>query len=238
VTGSITYLLVDLDETLYPASSAMVEEVSRRMTRYVSRYLHLDEDGAARLRRELSQRHGTTLTGLMAEHNFNDPEAYLEFAHPTDVSRYLRKDPELAATLGSIALPKSILTNAPREHALRILEYLEIAHLFERIFDIRTNDFRGKPEKHLYYRVLSELNRKAPEVLFIDNRIDYLLSFQEIGGKILWVAEEEPKMGTPVGVPRIANIKELPDFLLSRSLSRSPRPDRGSLPPTEASAPV
>ena len=138
MNSSITYLLFDLDETLYPASSAMVEEISRRMTRYVSQYLKLDEDRAARLRRELSQKHGTTLTGLMTEHNFNDPEAYLEFAHPTDVGRYLHKDPELASALSSVALPKSILTNAPQEHALRILEYLEIAHLFERIFDIRT----------------------------------------------------------------------------------------------------
>jgi len=213
VNSSITYLLVDLDETLYPASSGIVEEISRRMTRYVSRYLKLDEDRAARLRRELSQKHGTTLTGLITEHNFNDPEAYLEFAHPTDVGRYLHKDPELAVALSSVDLPKSILTNAPREHALRILEYLEIAHLFERIFDIRTNDFRGKPEKDVYHRVLSELNRKATEVLFIDNRIDYLLSFQEIGGKILWVDEEDPKMSPPGGVPRIAHIKELPDFL-------------------------
>ena len=237
MNSSITYLLVDLDETLYPSSSGMVEEISRRMTTYVSRYLQLDENRAALLRRELSQKHGTTLTGLMTEYNFNDPEAYLEFAHPTDVGRYLHKDPELASALSSIALPKSILTNAPQEHALRILEYLEIAHLFERIFDIRTNNFRGKPEKEVYHHVLSELDRKASEVLFIDNRIDYLLSFQEIGGKILWVAEADPKLSPPEGVPRIANIKELPDFLL-RSLSRSPWPDRGSLPPTEASAPV
>ena len=237
MNSSITYLLFDLDETLYPSSSGMVEEISRRMTTYVSRYLQLDENRAALLRRELSQKHGTTLTGLMTEYNFNDPEAYLEFAHPTDVGRYLHKDPELASALSSIALPKSILTNAPQEHALRILEYLEIAHLFERIFDIRTNNFRGKPEKEVYHHVLSELDRKASEVLFIDNRIDYLLSFQEIGGKILWVAEADPKLSPPEGVPRIANIKELPDFLL-RSLSRSPRPDRGSLPPTEASAPV
>jgi putative hydrolase of the HAD superfamily len=213
VNSSITYLLVDLDETLYPASSGMVEEISRRMTRYVSQYLKLDEDNAARIRRELSQKHGATLTGLMTEHNFTDPESYLEFVHPTDVGRYLHKDPELASTLSSVAPPKSILTNAPREHARRILEYLEIAHLFERIFDIRTNDFRGKPEKEIYHRVLTELNRKAPEVLFVDNRIDYLLPFKKIGGKILWVAEEDSKMSLAEEVPRITSVKELPEFL-------------------------
>ena len=213
MSGRITYLLVDLDETLYPSSSGMLEEITRRMTRYVSQYLKLDEDRAVRLRRELSNKHGATLTGLMNEHNFTDPEAYLEFVHPTDVSRYLHKDPELASALSSVALPKSILTNAPQEHARRILEYLEIADLFERIFDIRTNDFRGKPEKEVYRRVLAELNRKAQEVLFIDNRIDYLLSFREIGGEVLWVAEEDSKTSLAERIPRIADVKELPDFL-------------------------
>ena len=183
------------------------------MTRYVSRYLNLDEDDAARIRRALSRKHGTTLTGLMSEHNFKDPESYLEFAHPTDVERYLVKDPELVAALASITLPKSILTNAPAEHARRILEFLEIEGFFERIFDIRLSDFRGKPERGVYLRVLAELNRQAPEVLFIDNRLDYLLAFREIGGRVVLVADRSVEEQTAHGIPRIAHVKELPEFL-------------------------
>jgi putative hydrolase of the HAD superfamily len=210
--GPITYLLFDLDETLYPSSSGMVEEVSRRMTGYVSRYLGLDEAGAARVRRRLSRKHGTTLLGLIREYDFQDPEDYLEYTHPPDVQRYLHKDAGLPAALSSIALPKSILTNAPAEHARRILEYLEIDSLFERIFDIRTNHFRGKPEKSAYLHVLGELKRRAPEVLFIDNRLDYLLAFRSVGGRILWVAgDESPDSGRDVS--RIAHIKELPGYL-------------------------
>ncbi|UCF96490.1 MAG: HAD hydrolase-like protein [Spirochaetaceae bacterium] len=213
MSGDITYLLFDLDETLYPPSSGMVEEISRRMTTYVSRYLNLDATAAARLRRQLSQKHGTTLTGLMKEHDFKDPESYLEFAHPTNVHRYLQKDPELIAALRSVTLPKAILTNAPVEHARRILEYLEIDGFFERIFDIRINDFRGKPERAVYLHVLTELKRKASEVLFIDNRLDYLIAFREIGGKVLWVAEGDAETSPDHEVPRIASIKELPAFL-------------------------
>jgi putative hydrolase of the HAD superfamily len=213
VSINLGYLLFDLDETLYPSSSGIVKEISRRMTRYVSRYLNLDEDSAARIRRDLSRKHGTTLTGLMSEHNFNDPESYLEFAHPTDVERYLHKDPELVAVLDSIPLPKSILTNAPAEHARRILEYLEIESFFEKIFDIRISGFRGKPDRAVYLRVLAELNRDAPEVLFIDNRFDYLLAFREIGGRVVWVTERSMEAGVDPGIPRIAHVKELPKFL-------------------------
>jgi putative hydrolase of the HAD superfamily len=213
VDSTITYLLFDLDETLYPSSSGMVGEISRRMTRYVSRFLNLDEKSAARLRRDLSRRHGTTLTGLMNEHAFKDPESYLEFAHPADVERFLRKDPDLVSALGSIPLPKSILTNAPAEHARRILKYLEIETFFERIFDIRMSGFRGKPERGVYLRVLAELGREASEVLFIDNRLDYLLAFREIGGRIVWVVDPSMKAEADQEVPRIAHVKELPGFL-------------------------
>jgi putative hydrolase of the HAD superfamily len=215
VSSTVTYLLFDLDETLYPSSSGIVSEISRRMTRFVSRFLNLDEESAARIRRALSRKHGTTLTGLMSEHEFKDPESYLEFAHPTDVERYLHKDPELVAALGSISLPKSILTNAPAEHARRILEYLEIEPFFERIFDIRMSDFRGKPERGVYLHVLTELKREAAEVLFIDNRLDYLLAFREIGGRVVWLSEggREEETRLDPGVPRIAHVKELPEFL-------------------------
>jgi len=213
VNGPVTYLLFDLDETLYPSSSGMVAEISQRMTRFVSRFLNLDEGSAARLRRSLSQKHGTTLTGLMSEHDFEDPESYLEFAHPVDVERYLTKDPQLVEALASLRLPMSILTNAPAEHARRILRYLEIEHFFERIFDIRMSNFRGKPDRQVYLKVLAELKREAEEVLFIDNRLDYLLAFRDIGGKVLWVADAPTEGEADQGIPRIAHVKELPALL-------------------------
>jgi putative hydrolase of the HAD superfamily len=213
VNDAITYLLFDLDETLYPSTSGMVGEISRRMTRYVSRLLDLDERSAAQIRRDLSRKHGTTLTGLMSEHDFKDPESYLEFAHPVEVERFLTKDPELVAALASIPLPKSILTNAPAEHARRILEFLEIGDFFERIFDIRMSGFRGKPERQVYLRVLAALKRRAEEVLFIDNRLDYLLAFREIGGHVVLVADPSTETDGAERVDRITHARELPAFL-------------------------
>jgi putative hydrolase of the HAD superfamily len=209
----VSYLLIDLDETLYPSSSGLIGEISGRMTRFVADYLQLGEEKAARLRRRLSREHGTTLTGLMNEYGFQEPEAYLEFSHPVEVERFLHKDPELAQALSSIPLPKSILTNSPWEHAVRILRYLEIEHLFEKIFDIRFSEFRGKPDKAVYRKVLDELGRSPHEVLFVDNRLDYLLSFQELGGRVLLVSEDSSRSGAAAEVPRIGRIQELPAFL-------------------------
>jgi putative hydrolase of the HAD superfamily len=213
--GSIRYLLVDLDETLYPSSSGMVAEISHRMTRFVAAYLKVDERRAAGIRRELSRRHGTTLNGLIEEYGLADPETYLEFTHPVEVGRYLRRDPDLVRALSSIMLPMSILTNSPREHAIRVLEYLDILPLFERIFDIRFNELRGKPDPEVYLKVLEELGRQAAEVLFLDNRPDYLLSFGKIGGRILMVSDHDSEAEGIEAVPRISSIKELPAFLAS-----------------------
>lgn len=69
------YLLFDLDETLYPSSCGLMQEVSRRMTAFVAGYLKIDPQRAAELRKELSRKYGTTLTGLIREHGLADPES-------------------------------------------------------------------------------------------------------------------------------------------------------------------
>jgi putative hydrolase of the HAD superfamily len=84
------YLLFDLDETLYPASCGLMQAVSERMTAFVAEYLGLPEAKAVELRRGLSLRYGTTLTGLMREHGLADPERYLAYTHDVEVERILR----------------------------------------------------------------------------------------------------------------------------------------------------
>jgi putative hydrolase of the HAD superfamily len=209
------YLLFDLDETLYPASCGLMQAVSERMTAFVAEYLGLPEAQAVELRRGLSLRYGTTLTGLMREHGLMDPERYLAYTHDVDVERILPRDPRLAPALRAIPLPKSVLTNSPLEHALRVLEHLEIRGLFERIFDIRFNGLAGKPDAAVYPRVLEELGRRSEEVLLIDNRLDYLQAFRALGGRVLLINERGgcAPAGEPGEVPCLRDVKELPAFL-------------------------
>jgi putative hydrolase of the HAD superfamily len=211
------YLLFDLDETLYPASCGLMQAVSERMTAFVAEYLGLPEAQAAQLRKGLSLRHGTTLTGLMREHGLADAERYLAYTHDVDVERILPRDPQLAPALRAIPLPKSVLTNSPLEHAVRVLERLQVRELFERIFDIRFNGLAGKPDAAVYRRVLEELGRRSEEVLLIDNRLDYLQAFRALGGQVLLISERGASRGMPAGqageVPCLRDVKELPAFL-------------------------
>lgn len=211
----IHYILLDLDNTLYPASSELQDEISRRMTRYVAEFLHITQEDALKKRREYLARYGTTLSGLVKDNHLEDVETYLECCHPEKIERFLKKDPALKKTLSSLPVPLSILTNSPIEHACRVLDFLEIRNLFMHIFDIRFNRFIGKPSKLFFRRVLEIISRKAEEVLFIDDLVGHLVSFKEMGGNVLLVDERGESSGA--GIPSIRSLMELPEVLSSLS---------------------
>jgi putative hydrolase of the HAD superfamily len=212
------YLLSDLDETLYPSSCGLMQAVSARMSLFVAQYLKVGAEEAAGIRRRLRLTYGTTLTGLMREYGLQVAEQYLAFTHDVPVESFLSADPQLSAALSSIPLPKAVLTNSPLEHAERVLVRLGIHRLFERIFDLRFNAFTGKPDLGVYRRALGELGRSAPEVLLVDNHLDYLAPFRAIGGQVLLIDENgEAGPGLRDGIPSLRDIKQLPAYLASLS---------------------
>jgi len=61
----------DLDNTLYPADTAVMSQVEQRMTLYVMRLLDLDRENARRVQKTYWREYGTTLNGLMSNHDVN-----------------------------------------------------------------------------------------------------------------------------------------------------------------------
>jgi len=210
----VDFILVDLDDTVYPTSSGLLKEIGRRMTLFLSQKLGLPEEQALQLRQSYSRDYGTTLAGLIAFHQLEHPDEFLEFVHPKDVSPFLKKDPELIGALSSLSIPLAILTNSPMEHAKRILAYLEVDELFDPIFDLRYNGFQGKPSKQVYLRVLGELGREASRVLLVDDHLSNLVPLKDLGGQVLLVDE---KGNQSSDVPVIRYLKELPSFLEARN---------------------
>ncbi len=213
----VSYLLLDLDDTIYPASSGFHREIDRRMTEYVARFLNVSLEEAAARRKVYWEQYGTTLKGLLRHHNFSRVDEYLDHVHPTNLQDYILMDPHVAEILASIPLRKSILTNSPREHALRVLDYLGIRDQFEHIFDLRFNGYEGKPGRAAYTRALEAIGRRPEEVLFVDDKLSYLLPFRRMGGRILLVSEAEDAEAAAQQVPRIGSIHELPVYLGLRS---------------------
>ena len=206
----LDFVLVDLDDTIYPTSSGLLKEIGRRMTLFLSQKLNLSEEQALQLKQRYNSQYGTTLAGLIASRQIDTPDEFLDFVHPKDVAPYLNKDPELREALSSISIPLGILTNSPMEHAKRILTHLELGDLFDPVFDLRYNGFEGKPSKQAYLRVLGELGLEAPRVLFVDDHLSNLIPFRDLGGQVLLVDENGNHSSD---VPVIRYLKDLPSFI-------------------------
>jgi putative hydrolase of the HAD superfamily len=207
----VDHILFDLDNTLYSPRSGLEAGVSRRIHEYIAAWLGLSVEEAVAERKQRIDNYGTTLEWLMAEKGFTAIEDYYRAVHPDDEADALLPDPELRDFLKNLPRPLSILTNAPREHAGRILEKLGIAGLFGEIFDIRRLGYRGKPREEAFRVVLGVLGAEPEEVLFIDDVPKYVLGYRAIGGRGLLIDELDEHLAYPH--EKIRNIRELTRFL-------------------------
>ncbi len=138
----------DLDNTLYPANSDVWPKIDQRITLFMAELFGLDGMSSRALQKYYYQRYGTTLRGLMSEHEVT-PEEFLSFVHDIDRSS-LKPDHTLAQAIAALPGRRLILTNGSREHALRTAERIGIHDLFEDVFDIVAANLLPKPHAETY----------------------------------------------------------------------------------------
>jgi putative hydrolase of the HAD superfamily len=138
----------DLDNTLYPAGSPLWPQIDARITAFIADMLGIDGMSARALQKHYYQRYGTTLRGLMIEHDL-DPAIFLDFAHDIDRSA-LAADEMLAAQIAKLPGRRYILTSGSHGHAMKTTQHLKIDHLFDDVFDIAAGDFIPKPDERTY----------------------------------------------------------------------------------------
>ncbi|HEY0602374.1 MAG TPA: pyrimidine 5'-nucleotidase [Herpetosiphonaceae bacterium] len=186
---TIRAILFDLDNTLYPASSGVMQTIDRRIGEYVQQRLGLPEDEAAQLRHYLYTTYGTTLRGLQERHAGVETEEYLQFVHNIEIDKLLTFDAELDIALSRLHVPKLIFTNSPREHAERVLSAMQLTHHFEQIFDLRCFNFVAKPDPSCYEHVLAELGISGSEALLLEDTVLNLPPAKALGMTTILIAE-------------------------------------------------
>ena len=175
-----THIIFDLDNTLYPRSAGLLQEVNRRISLWLHQEKRLPLEDADALRQTYFRRYGTTLGGLVAEGG-SDVDAYLSFAHDIPVERYLQPNPALAAMLSSIPLHRLVFTNAPAEYGWRVLRSLGVATQFELVVGIREVGLHSKPNPLAYERLLALVDAPARSCIMVEDRAINLLPARRLG---------------------------------------------------------
>jgi len=144
----------DLDNTLYPPDTNLWQQIDDRIRAFVSDFLKVSPEDAFKVQKDFYKRYGTTMRGLMAEHNMK-PDDFLEFVHEIDHSPLI-PNPTLGDALERLPGRKLILTNGTRKHAEAVMKALDIDKHFEDVFDIAAADLEPKPKPLVYDRFLKK----------------------------------------------------------------------------------
>jgi putative hydrolase of the HAD superfamily len=207
----ISALLFDLDNTLYSEATGLENGVSQRINHFIADFFGLSIPEAIRFRREHAKAYGTTLEWLMRDYGFQEPEKYFRTIHPENEADCLNPDMVLKLMLNKIPIPKAVLTNAPMEHAIRILDKLGITECFSGIYDIWFNNLIGKPNSDSYINVLEAAGFDREQTLFIDDLPKYVKGYVDIGGPA--VLKDEMDRFADLPFRRLKTIYELDKVL-------------------------
>lgn len=156
----VTTWVFDLDNTLYPPSVRLFDQIERRMTAWVAQTLGVDRHEADRLRAQYYAHYGTTLAGLMAEHAM-EPGPYLDDVHDISFAA-LSPDPALAGAIKALPGRRIVYTNGTAPYAEKVLNARGLSDAFDAVYGVEHAGFRPKPD------------RAAFETVFARDRLDPL----------------------------------------------------------------
>ena len=146
--SDVTTWVFDLDNTLYPPHVRLFDQIERRMTQYVMDILRIDRARADHLRHQYWRAHGTTLAGLMREHDI-DPVPYLVDVH--DISfECLEPDAHLKTRIQALPGRKIVYTNGSAPYARQVIEKRGLTGAFDAVYGVENAGFLPKPDQRAF----------------------------------------------------------------------------------------
>lgn len=182
----VTTWVFDLDNTLYPPKMRLFDQIEARMVSYVMNALGVDRDEADRLRRHYWHEYGTTLAGLMAEHDL-DPEPFMVDVHDVDFS-ILSPDPALRQRINQLPGRKIIYTNGSAPYAGNVLAARGLDGLFDDIFGVEHAGYRPKPEAAAFEKVFARARLDPTRAAMFEDEARNLAVPHALGLRTIHVA--------------------------------------------------
>jgi len=177
----------DLDNTLYPPSARLFDQIEVKMTSYVMSELGVGRDEADSLRSQYWRDYGTTLNGLMQVHRI-DPAPYLDAVHDIDLSG-LAQAPELAEAISALPGRKIVYTNGSRGHADNVMAARGLTDAFDARYGIEDASYQPKPDQAAFETVFALDGMTAAGAAMVEDDLRNLAAPRAMGMRTLWVTD-------------------------------------------------
>jgi len=183
--------LFDLDNTLHNASASAFRGISQRMGEYIERELGVDAAEADRLRKHYWHRYGATLLGLVRHHGVKAAH----FLHDTHLLPGLEQALQVhrhdIAALRRLPGRRYVLTNAPQAYAMRVLDALGLAGLFDGVIAIEQmamfGELRPKPDARMLRALAARLKVHPGRCVLVEDMLVHQKAAHGIGMKTVWM---------------------------------------------------
>lgn len=219
---SLEFIIFDLDNTLYPPGSGVMEAIGQRIHAWLCRELDVTWEEATELRREYLRQHGTTMGGLMSNGAIDIPH-YLDFVHDIQVEEHLEPNPSLIDMLERMPLRKVVYTNATSAHARRVLRALGTYEQFERIVGIEEVGLNNKFNRQAYERMLALLDAAGSQCVMVEDSPRNLHPAKAVGMVTILVGNEHSggsKAFIDFAVGSVLDVEQVVDHLLEGAAER------------------
>ena len=186
----VKYWIFDLDNTLYSGQTKVFDQVSKKMSEYISKKLNISTVEAKEIQKNYFHEYNTTLNGMIKNHKI-DANEFLEYVHNIDID-FLKKDQMLSEELNKLDGKKIIFTNGSRKHAFNVTKRIGIDQYFDDIFDIVDCEFVPKPAIQPYKKLVEKHNIDPKLCGFVEDIARNLKPAYEMGMKTVWIENDEP----------------------------------------------
>lgn len=176
----------DLDNTLYPPHMRLFDQIEEKMVVWIMDLLGVDSNAAHALRAKYWREHGTTLSGLMVNHEM-PPEQFLIDVHDIDFS-VLSKDLDLRARIAELPGRKIIYTNGTAPYAEQVTAARGLDGLFDAIYGVEHAGYRPKPEAAAFEKIFALDDVDGPTAAMFEDEARNLSYPHSIGMRTVHVA--------------------------------------------------
>ena len=172
-------LLIDLDNTIYSETEDIFSQIDLKMKSFISLNLKVTLEKAFEIQKEYFLKYGTTLRGLMLNHNVK-PSYFLEYVHDINL-KALKKNLVLKRELKRFKGRKIIFTNGTKKHAVNVLSKVGVYEEIDDIFDIKDSEYIPKPEICPYKKIVSKFKIIPHNTIMIDDIKANLVTAKKLG---------------------------------------------------------